>query len=1267
MKIGRNDPCPCGSGKKYKKCCLDELQSVKITNKIEEVDSINPFFKQYNSFDLLQSIAGLSIIPKNHGKYVRLEQLATKIIQNYNINIEKVTIENLKSFLDEEYSSNQLEDSPVNQFTDLVTFYGGDYLIFPGITENGSFILSNLLAGLFHWPNSNIPKELRSNCQQVTMLLLNISNIIAKRLGYSRYQDGEVESSQIYIPDSRLLTYSKSSVTFSEKEMNMILRENFISKQALNEFLIDVNSTDFNNPYIEESPLLLKPILFKDGNYLIVSPATLSFALTNYIWSEAERMGCMKEVNDAYHNIIWNNLQFQLNHIGFKIINQEDILFKTEISFKEGIYRFDDDKIAYIQLIFDSGNHFKNDNYNSSDEVHLQSKTIEIHKDKILSKLFKSKQLNGYQILNFTLFSAIGRDYFFTLGEKSNCQNISMPVFEFDVLCNLKEVDAIDFWKFSIARKSHMLETFVLSFSFLDLYKIYKDNDDSFYLSDETKYSYINIEPGYSAKLIRDVKLLTDKHSVLRDIEGRLANVSVELKDKYYPVYVDLVGITSAKLEFVVEGFHQPIWVSPVPEKNNNSSHTQMLWETNDAIAYWLWQIQSDIKEDLKLLGTNPITAYFDLVPTEKFEILDRNIKREPNLFDKFQVSSNGKTFTLIIPSEILPYLYGSDNEGERILVKNILKAINLLLCQNNLPEISKSRICNIIDSKVPLGMKKKFFILDTNDNLLLDPRNLVKHRYVQRYDTSIVLNAIVPALGKFCPPIGEITEQKDKNDLTYNIIQKALFPLLRKTINQYDSTELLKLLIELNETLIRKREELRILTPTRIACFGSIEQQKIDLQEDLGNVNRSTLPLRCLIEHIAAEPSLGKKIISTTDIDEIVAIMDQIISWGSLGDQIHYDLLDIKMWILPTGRVGTDKTLINEIFNPYYSSKTSENIEDSINKFDQVFPQNKNIQVKEVPANLDKAFTADYGISFSRICQFIEGLSYIGFLEPTSFAAFPLKDLRNEVNKHVANFDINEFEKAILYLSLSNRGGVDKLTTGYEFIDIMPWRFNRMLSLLRKPLVIVDSITTDVNDKIVFWGARQVLSSRIYLSEQCQTDRLRVFEGGQVKKALGQFAQKRGDALVNSVLKSIDPKDLIIHRDVYIGPKYSLKNEIDIGDIDILIIDIQNKTLFSLECKSMSPSRNIKEMIEEVEKLFGSKSEMGWIDKHLRRHTWIESSKGQISAKYKVDISDFSIKSFIITAEDMLTPYLRKHTLQIPFITSYEIEKEGISKLRKE
>lgn len=28
-EIGRNDPCPCGSGKKYKKCCIDKIEKTR--------------------------------------------------------------------------------------------------------------------------------------------------------------------------------------------------------------------------------------------------------------------------------------------------------------------------------------------------------------------------------------------------------------------------------------------------------------------------------------------------------------------------------------------------------------------------------------------------------------------------------------------------------------------------------------------------------------------------------------------------------------------------------------------------------------------------------------------------------------------------------------------------------------------------------------------------------------------------------------------------------------------------------------------------------------------------------------------------------------------------------------------------------------------------------------------------------------------------------------------------------------------------------------
>ena len=42
MKIGRNDPCPCGSGKKYKKCCINkeiDFNTLQFGNSVNGVES----------------------------------------------------------------------------------------------------------------------------------------------------------------------------------------------------------------------------------------------------------------------------------------------------------------------------------------------------------------------------------------------------------------------------------------------------------------------------------------------------------------------------------------------------------------------------------------------------------------------------------------------------------------------------------------------------------------------------------------------------------------------------------------------------------------------------------------------------------------------------------------------------------------------------------------------------------------------------------------------------------------------------------------------------------------------------------------------------------------------------------------------------------------------------------------------------------------------------------------------------------------------------
>ena len=61
-KIGRNDPCPCGSGKKYKKCCLKKDRYFKNLPE-DALKRLKEEFSKYNQEDLIKTLAALSICP----------------------------------------------------------------------------------------------------------------------------------------------------------------------------------------------------------------------------------------------------------------------------------------------------------------------------------------------------------------------------------------------------------------------------------------------------------------------------------------------------------------------------------------------------------------------------------------------------------------------------------------------------------------------------------------------------------------------------------------------------------------------------------------------------------------------------------------------------------------------------------------------------------------------------------------------------------------------------------------------------------------------------------------------------------------------------------------------------------------------------------------------------------------------------------------------------------------------------------------------------
>jgi hypothetical protein len=1247
MKAGRNDQCICGSGKKYKRCCLNKSSVQYATpNVIQPVGSSN-FFEKYNTTDLLQSIAGLSVLKENHGKNIRFEQMAEEAILYFNNNGATASLRELQSFVGAEYPSDVMEDDPYNLFTDVVTFHGGDYLIFPGISDSTSFILNSLLKAIFQNPANQLPDDFTKIAYKANMLILEISDHIAKVMGYKRYQVGEVDKGLVNFPSEEKFNILKKSVVITRPEMYRLLMKCNIDTAILNAFLIDISSPDLGGKYGHDSPLITRPIINGQDKFVVVSPTNLSYALVEFLKSEAKRTGCYDLLVEAYHDFIWLDLQLKIKKIGFKYVSLDVTENKNAPSLRYGVYRFDDDKIALAYQKYPG-----------------QSLIEEQDRGAAFKAVLAMPEFKGYQILELPIVSSISEMFFGGANKAVNGQTLILEASELNIISGLKDVDAIDLYKFAIANeKAH--DSMMAPNSFIDRFKFYQDKDNSFYCSDNAEPTNIVIEPGYGFDLLLRSKCNVDLHSVPFKENGQVRLIEVMKTDKYGATYLNLEQIGSGHLSMLVENLPVYIWISPLEMASEASpALKKMYWEICDAIAYWLWQLEDHIKIKLSSLGSVPIKITFDLDDEKKFAEIERNFTRETALFDKFKITAIGETLNITVPHQILPYLYGADNEGERQLVKAILTGLNDLLVSNSKTGFSDEEITRNIDSAAPLGNKKKVYILDTSDNLLLDPHCLSSYRVVQKYDVNLVLDNIVSLLGKDAPPVGELSTKKEKEKLTTNIVQKALLPYLRSKIQQYDSTELLKKLIRINEALINKRERERINTPTRIACFVSVAQHQIDLANELQDLDKSTLSVRCLIEHLAAEPFKGSHPVSKTAVDELIAIMQQILAWGSIGDQVHFDLMDIELSILPSKRIGSIKENIREIFDPFQNAKTTENITDAIETYEHVFPQHLTVEKKEVPNALEKAFLMDYGITFSRLCEFVEGLGHIGFQQEDACSSLPLKELNAEVNKYVDQFSSDEFDRALEFLSLYARGKVDALPAGeFEFIDIIPWRYNRILSLIRKPLVIVDQD----GESIAYWGVRQILQCRMTWMQQLLSGRFRSSAGSKVSKVLGKFANKRGDDLVEAVVKSIDPVNLIIDIDAYIKPKAPLNHVEDIGDVDVLVIDISNKLVYSLECKSMSPSRNIKEMIEEVTKLFGeTSSDKGWIQKHMIRHEWLKNNLDAVGKVYKVDLTGFTVKSFFVTNEEMLTPHLRKQSLPLPFITLYDLEKDGFNVLEK-
>ena len=80
-KLGRNQPCPCGSGRKVKRCCGTQRgpspESLAWQRLHEQARKFAPVLRGYNNFEIDQLLEGVIHLPVHHlGLQVRLPRIA---------------------------------------------------------------------------------------------------------------------------------------------------------------------------------------------------------------------------------------------------------------------------------------------------------------------------------------------------------------------------------------------------------------------------------------------------------------------------------------------------------------------------------------------------------------------------------------------------------------------------------------------------------------------------------------------------------------------------------------------------------------------------------------------------------------------------------------------------------------------------------------------------------------------------------------------------------------------------------------------------------------------------------------------------------------------------------------------------------------------------------------------------------------------------------------------------------------------------------------
>jgi len=1269
-KVGRNDPCPCGSGKKFKKCCLDTHMGLppaasmadlmeKMKSGFFNRESHDPsgHFHALDNDSLLSLFALLQVLPENHGKNLRLEELQRMALRaRPSSEGGDLDVPALREYVHLHYSHNTMEDPPENLFTENIMTPLGNRIVFAGITEGQLYTLQQFITVIGN-PGLELPPMFREQAIGSVLLLLSICDQMARRLGYERNMVAKPDDdNQIYFPALDFVAQHLEAFRMSDRDVESLAKSIAVKPDLIDRFVVDQADENLAIDHSEDNPLLFRPLLRNGSTIHILSPASIVFACVNTIIALATEHGCLSELLAHYSKASWHQCQFMLDEIGFAQLQQEPPT--TTLPIREGLFRFDTDKVAYVLLQHDSGNDYDVRRPFTYYFDQALNERIQERRKEVFELIRNDPKYANDQLYNINLFLGIGRPTKHSFGATSpSWRVIGFYVPDLQVLYRSDKCHNLTLWNYTEAYAASGIDTPF----FLDNIAFYLTHEESFYF-DDGHYERMTLGVGYALDFRAEATKRMDEHSAVYVLKGRKMHLPLrrEVLPALLPIYTT-DGIPGIPFMLTVDSLRAKTWIRAAKDERDDKdpAHapepSQFAKEVCRAIAYWLNEMCEDLNALLGGEAYEPVVVVIRVGSEDEATELLYAQESTDGTLQPISYGIEGRKLVLNLDEHFYHSLHRKDNRGEQNLMYAVLLGwLEILNYSEADVSGARRRATMIVDRHAPLGRKKKLLVRLTNDDIRLNPTNVKGVRKLYRHEVNRQIDQLAVKLSKSPYRPKNNLPPEEKKVLLGKVVDE-FYAGLREVLGRYNQEDMIRKLQMFYESAIQERERRKFEAIPLVECF----RHHCDIESGVGEKQKSnasySVSLRCLLEQVVGERSNGTLSFDIEGLDKAIAFMLNIVNWGSLSDKLWLDIADVEVALLKSGRIGTDKRFETVTMAAFHETKLSEDITDLTQSFDRAFA------VRREPSELPKpddafesAFLDEFQATFEDFVGIVRVSALLALKCEGSVYFGAAQSLGNEVAAKVGCSE-DTVRRMIDRFSLFDRGAIENVKShGFKAHEFYPWRFGRELSLLRRPFLFLGA---DKN-RLTF-GARALFEFHMNLVNL-------IFEGrwpanstkmksfvAQRRDINGKAFNRRAFDLIQGALSNAK-----VFPEVGIGPGKSLEHDLDIGDIDVLVIDEVRRLVVAVECKDLVLARTPYEMSGELKKFV--EGDYSWVKKVQRRETWVKENLENLLQQHGIlDVSDYVAECIFLTSEAIPLPFVKKNLISYRFLTVYDLRQE--------